>query len=155
MLERPHSKLLKSLRCAFQITLGTTYATLAEKYAIAIAQRLFFDSQKSTRVVANGGDTTLRKIKDLKSLSVGARAGDFGEVNDFIFDDKNWTMRYLVADTSRWLTGRKVLISPIVVDQAGWEGKRSPVSLTQEQVKSSPDISIDAMARKTIGGVDR
>jgi len=49
----------------------------------------------------------------------------------------------LVADTNRWLPGRKVLISPIVVDQGDWEGKRLPVLLTQEQVKNSPDISMD------------
>ena len=85
----------------------------------------------------------LRKMKDLKGFSIGARDGDIGEANDFIFDDKNWTVRYLVADTNRWLPGRKVLISPIVVDQPDWEGKRLPVLLTQEQVKNSPDISLN------------
>jgi len=85
----------------------------------------------------------LRRMKDLKGFIIGARDGDIGEANDFIFDDKNWTVRYLVADTNRWLPGRKVLISPIVVDQADWEGKRLPVLLTQEQVKSSPDISMN------------
>jgi hypothetical protein len=79
----------------------------------------------------------------LKGFAIGARDGDIGEVNDFIFDERAWTVRYLVADTSRWLPGRKVLISPIVVDQADWEGKRLPVLLTQEQVKNSPDISMD------------
>jgi hypothetical protein len=44
----------------------------------------------------------LRKMKDLKGCSIGARDGDIGEANDFIFDDKNWTVRYLVADTNRW-----------------------------------------------------
>jgi sporulation protein YlmC with PRC-barrel domain len=85
----------------------------------------------------------LRKMKDLKGLSIGARDGDIGEANDFIFDDKHWTVRYLVADTQRWLPGRKVLISPIVVDHADWQGKRLPVQLTQVQVKNSPDISMD------------
>ena len=85
----------------------------------------------------------LRKMKDLKGFSIGARDGDIGEANDFIFDDTKWTVRYLVADTNRWLPGRKVLISPIVVDQADWEGKRLPVLLTQEQVKNSPDINLN------------
>jgi len=85
----------------------------------------------------------LRRMKDLKGLAIGAKDGDIGEVNDFVFDDKSWTVRYLVADTSRWLPGRKVLISPIIVDQADWEGKRLPVLLTKEQVKNSPDINMD------------
>ena len=85
----------------------------------------------------------LRSAKSLKGFAIGAKDGDIGEAYDFIFDDKNWTVRYVVADTQRWLPGRKVLISPIIVDQADWEGKRLPVPLTQEQVKNSPDINID------------
>lgn len=85
----------------------------------------------------------LRKMKDLLGFSIGANDGDIGEAHNFIFDDKTWTVRYLVADTNRWLPGRKVLISPIVVDQPDWEGKRLPVLLSQEQVKNSPDISMD------------
>lgn len=85
----------------------------------------------------------LRKMKDLKGFAMGAKDGDIGEAHDFIFDDKNWTVRYIVADTQRWLPGRKVLISPIIVDQADWERKRLPVLLTQEQVKNSPDIHMD------------
>ncbi len=85
----------------------------------------------------------LRKMKDLKGFAMGAKDGDIGEAYDFIFDDKNWTVRYIVADTRRWLPGRKVLISPIIVDQADWQNKRLPVLLTQEQVQNSPDISMD------------
>jgi hypothetical protein len=85
----------------------------------------------------------LRTMKDLKGFHIGARDGDIGEADDFIFDDEKWTVRYLVADTSRWLPGRKVLISPIFVEAADWDGKRLPVRLTQEQVKASPDISMD------------
>ena len=92
----------------------------------------------------------LRRMKDLKGLAIGAKDGDIGEVNDFVFDDKNWTVRYLVADTSRWLPGRKVLISPIIVDQADWEGKRLPVLLTKEQVKNSPDINMDLYYRLNV-----
>jgi hypothetical protein len=33
-------------------------------------------------------------------------------VKDFYFDDKTWAIRYLVADTGNWLTGRQVLLSP-------------------------------------------
>ena len=85
----------------------------------------------------------LRKMNDLKGFAIGAKDGDIGEASDFIFDDKNWTVRYLVADTERWLAGRRVLISPIVIDRVDWDGKRLPVLLTQEEVKNSPDISLD------------
>ena len=85
----------------------------------------------------------LRSAMSLKGFAIGAKDGDLGEAKDFIFDDKAWTVRYIVADTQRWLPGRKVLISPIIVDQADWQGKRLPVLLTKEQVKNSPDIRMD------------
>jgi len=85
----------------------------------------------------------LRRMNDLKGFAIGAKDGDIGQASDFIFDDKNWTVRYLVVDTNPWLPGGKVLISPIVTGQADWEGKRLPVLLTREQVKNSPDIRMD------------
>ena len=82
-------------------------------------------------------------MKDLKGFAIGAKDGDIGVATDFIFDDKNWTVRYIVVDTNRWLPGRKVLISPIITAQADWDGKKIPVLLSQEQVKGSPDIRMD------------
>lgn len=54
----------------------------------------------------------LSKAKTLNGYSLIARDGEIGKVKEFYFDDKHWTIRYLVADTGNWLTGRKVLISP-------------------------------------------
>ena len=85
----------------------------------------------------------LRRLKDLKAFVIGAKDGDIGVASDFIFDDKNWTIRYVVVDTNPWLPGGKVIISPIIMAQADWEAKRLPVLLTREQVKNSPDIRMD------------
>ena len=43
---------------------------------------------------------------------LGASDGDIGAVKDFYFDDQNRAVRYVVADTGKWLAGRQVLISP-------------------------------------------
>ena len=34
--------------------------------------------------------------------------GEIGQVKEFYFDDRHWAIRYLVADTGGWLTGRQV-----------------------------------------------
>jgi len=49
-------------------------------------------------------------VKDLKGYAIGATDGDIGKLDDFYFDDKSWTIRYLVAETGNWLLNRKVLI---------------------------------------------
>jgi hypothetical protein len=41
-----------------------------------------------------GENVMLRKMGELKGFAIGARDGDIGEANDFIFDDKNWTVRH-------------------------------------------------------------
>jgi uncharacterized protein YrrD len=43
--------------------------------------------------------------KDLKGTAIVATDGDIGKVDDFYFDDKSWTIRYLVADTGNWPLG--------------------------------------------------
>lgn len=83
----------------------------------------------------------LRPASGFKGLSVAAVDGDLGSVRDLYFDDLSWTIRYLVADTGRWLPGRQVLISPLSVRDVTEEAV--VVSLTREQVKNSPPIDAD------------
>jgi hypothetical protein len=82
----------------------------------------------------------LRSTQDLEHYSIGATDGDIGHVKDFYFDDDAWVVRYLVVDTGTWLTGRRVLISPISLREPNWIERTLPVAITREQVKNSPDI---------------
>jgi len=50
----------------------------------------------------------LRNIKNLRGYVIRAIDGTIGKVNDFYFDDEDWSIRYLVVDTGSWLSGRKV-----------------------------------------------
>jgi hypothetical protein len=45
----------------------------------------------------------LRSVKQLYGDKLGATDGEIGRVKDFYFDDQNWAVRYLVADTGSWL----------------------------------------------------
>jgi hypothetical protein len=85
----------------------------------------------------------LRKLTDLTGFTIGALDGDIGKVHDFYFDDQTWAVRYLIADTGPWLFGRRVLISPVVVDKPLWEARVLPVDLTKEQIEHSPDVNLE------------
>ena len=85
----------------------------------------------------------LRHAKELEHYELRARDGKIGHVDDFFFDDRTWTVRYLVVDTGTWLDSRKVLISPTAVSRAEWDKKCLPVNLTQEQVRNSPSIDTE------------
>lgn len=85
----------------------------------------------------------LRNTKDLENYAISATDGPIGHVKDFYFDDDAWVIRYFVVDTGSWLSSRKVLISPISVHHPQWHERTLPVTITREQVRSSPNIDTD------------
>ena len=52
-------------------------------------------------------------------------------------------IHYLVVNTGRWLSGRKVLLSPFAVGEADEQKRILFIELTQEQIKNSPPIESD------------
>src|SRR6476620_6311713 len=84
----------------------------------------------------------LRSIKQSYGNKLGASDGEIGHVKDFYFDDQNWAVRYLVADTGSWLAGRRVLISPHAFGSLDQAGNLLRVNLTRKQIEKSPSIEL-------------
>jgi hypothetical protein len=84
----------------------------------------------------------LRSIKQLYGNKLGASDGDLGQVKDFYFDDQNWAIRYLIADTGNWLPGRQVLLSPYSLGRLDQGEKILRVNLTRKQIENSPSIDM-------------
>ena len=82
----------------------------------------------------------LRSIKQLQRYAIRATDGDIGQVDDFLFDDRRWTIRYLVVDTGKWLPGRRVLIAPRAIVRAEDATGALVLDLTRDRVRDSPDI---------------
>lgn len=82
----------------------------------------------------------LYKTKELQGHQLHAKDGEIGHVKDFYFDDRSWVIRYLIADTGSWLTGRLVLISPHAFGPFDREKKILSVHLTRQQIEHSPSI---------------
>ena len=79
-----------------------------------------------------------RKIKSLIGFTIHATDGEIGKVKEFYFDDRTWTIRYLIVETGSWLFGRKILLSPQALLTPDWEKHTFPVNLTMAQIKASP-----------------
>ena len=82
-------------------------------------------------------------IRSMIGYAIRATDGDLGKIDEFYFDDKTWTIRYIVVETSNWLSGRKVLISPVAFGKPELEPRMISVDLTCAQVGSSPDIDTE------------
>jgi hypothetical protein len=84
----------------------------------------------------------LRPLNDFKMSVIMAKDGEIGHVDQFLFDDEKWSIRYLVVKT-KWLMGKKVLISPLAIKGTDVDLKFIRLSLTKDQIEHSPDIDTD------------
>jgi uncharacterized protein YrrD len=82
----------------------------------------------------------LRSVNALVDFTIRATDGDIGHVETLYFDDRTWTIRYFVVDTSNWLAGRRVLISPMSLRRVDWDEEAVHVALTRAQVEGSPGV---------------
>ncbi len=86
----------------------------------------------------------LRRTSEILGWSLHATDGSIGSVADLLFDDTEWTVRWVVVDSGTWLPGRKVLLPPASFGEPDPVRRELPVDATREQVKESPGIDMDA-----------
>jgi len=85
----------------------------------------------------------LRRARELTDYKLCATDGEIGKVREFYFDDRTWTIRYLVAETGSWLSEQQVLISPYALDPANTADKIIPVHMTRAQIEKGPALATD------------
>src|SRR5271166_2639838 len=82
----------------------------------------------------------LRSIRQLYGKTLRTSDADIGHIKDFYFNDQQWVVRYVIADTGSWLSGRLVLISPHAFQNIYQKAGSVLVSLTRQQIENSPSI---------------
>jgi sporulation protein YlmC with PRC-barrel domain len=83
----------------------------------------------------------LSKVTTLNGYSIqNTNDETLGKVKDIYFDDRHWTVRYLVANTGKWLTGRKVLLSPYALVAVNADHENIVANLTKKQIEDSPSL---------------
>jgi uncharacterized protein YrrD len=85
-------------------------------------------------------DPHLRSVREVSGYWIHARDGDMGRVKDFLFNDDNWLISYLILDTHKWLPGGKdVKVAPVRVKKINWAEKTVFLKLDKAHVKDSPE----------------
>lgn len=63
-------------------------------------------------------------FKDLRNFRVETKDGKRASVKDIYFDDEKFAVRYLILNSGPWKFGKKVLVSPFLVEKveaaSGW-----------------------------------
>ncbi len=84
------------------------------------------------------GNSHLRSVKEVIGYSVHSIDGEAGHVENFIFDDEKWAVRYMVVHSKKLLHGAQVLISPKWVDRVIWARTKVNVNTSMEKIKHVP-----------------
>ncbi|WP_373498744.1 PRC-barrel domain-containing protein [Desulfococcus sp.] len=112
-------------------TFGTTPLPLSDDEALA---------EQEASAPESRDDTHLRSSRQVTGYHIHAADGEIGHVEDFMVDDENWTIRFLVVDTANWLPGKKVLLSPQWIKRVEWADSSVHFNLTRESVKNSREF---------------
>ncbi len=83
----------------------------------------------------------IKSAKEFSNYSLLTKDNDTEKVKDFLFDDRHWVIRYIVADTNKWLPGgQKVIISPLSLNKVEHSARTIPVNLTTNTIKACPPL---------------
>jgi hypothetical protein len=79
-------------------------------------------------------------MKELNGYTLQATDGTIGKIEEVYFDERTWTVRYLVVNVGNWLLRQRVLLIPSVIQEIDTETETAVTLLTQDQIEESPDI---------------
>ena len=96
------------------------------------------------QTAANPEDVHLRSADNVKGHHIQGTDDEIGHVEDYVFDDETWALRYFIVDTRNWWPGgRKILLATHWIDRIDWSGSLVHVKLTREQIRNSPELDPD------------
>ena len=91
----------------------------------------------------------LRSFKEVSGeYKVETMDGEIGHFVDFIVNDNDWSIIYMVIDTGSFLKSKKVLMSPHWIKSICWEDKLFVVDTTLDKVKNSPEYEPDKIINR-------
>jgi uncharacterized protein YrrD len=114
------------------------YAWGANPYPVPLSERAKQGEQASW-------DSHLRSVREVEGYGVGVVDGDIGHIADFMIDEKDWAIRYLVVDTRNWWPGKHVLMSPQWVERVSWDERKVYADLAGDTIKDAPEYAQDSV----------
>jgi len=82
----------------------------------------------------------LRSVKKSTGYHLHARDGEIGHVDDFLIGQESWRIRYLLIDTSNWIGGRSVIVSPEAVERIDKDSGLLYVAADRKAIEQAPEL---------------
>jgi len=77
----------------------------------------------------------LRSTAIVTGYHIHATDGEIGHVNDFIMDDENWQIKFIVVDTHNWFGGKKVMVPVHLIKKIEWSDSMVFLDMSMAAIK--------------------
>jgi hypothetical protein len=86
------------------------------------------------------GGAVVHRLSRIIGFHVHGTDGALGHIDDFLIDEKASRLSYLVVDTSNWMGGKWVALSPASISSIDWVEQIVHMAMTRDQIKNSAEI---------------
>lgn len=121
------------------------YIGVPEEAGSAVISDVENYGSKRTRYVVQDdeyGTPILQSTEKSVGLKISTKSGDLGYVEDFIADDSDWLIRFMIIDAQKQLNGKRVLVAPEAISWISWKQKHLSVDIDKEKLAGCPDFNM-------------
>jgi hypothetical protein len=93
-------------------------------------------------------DPHLRSWRDALGCRIRAGNAEIGRITDFIAEDHDWTILYLVVDTGHSWAGKKLLVLPDWIETVNWEDGVAQVNVARQLICDAPQFIPSLLAKR-------
>lgn len=84
-------------------------------------------------------ESNLKSCNEIMGFSIESKNKTIGYLNNYLFDDESWEIRYLVVDTKNWLLKeRKILLAIDWIEKFDWDQSVFVTDLKSKAIRESP-----------------
>ena len=84
----------------------------------------------------------MRSTREVTNYYIEAADGEIGHIEDFVLDDADWAIRYIIVDTRNWWPGKRVLLSPQWISSVNWNESKAKVELPRDRIQQAPEYDM-------------
>jgi len=121
-----------------------TWGPAAYPAPMPMASRTRDEIEEAKTREQESSDPHLHSANEVVGYYIQATDGDIGHVEEFVLDDEDWVIRYMVVDTRNWWPGKKVVVAPEWIERASWNDSRVYVNLSRGNIEQAPEYDRNA-----------
>ena len=114
------------------------YGLMSSGMSMAVDPEVQRRAEEIARHQHDQDDPHLRSAEEVTGYHIHATDGEIGHLSDLVIEDTDWSIHYLIVDTSNWWMGQKVLISPRSAQDIRWTEHLIYLDVDRQKVKDSP-----------------